>query len=169
MWVVFLVLQLRLKHYPFMRNMTAHVSIILCSLLVSIHFVLLWIGSKIRVKALLPIGATVFCLAAGVHFARFMNGHVHDSLYFYDAKTGYDLPMEAIAKIPKASRVWCSDQSFYLEYLLRRRGSDASHCMDEAQEYFITDRNEGLPPAPVDIRPVDSFLQYLIYKKMEGR
>lgn len=164
-WVAFLLLQLKFKHYPFMRNMTAHVSIMLCALLLSIHFILLWLGSTIKVKTLLPIGVVAFCLAAGVHFVRFMNGHVHDSLYYYDAKTGYDLPMETIAKIPKVSRVWCSDESFYLQYLLRRRGSDASHCMDEGQEYFITDRNEGVPPAPVAIQPVDSVLQYLIYKR----
>jgi hypothetical protein len=164
-WLAFLLLQLKFRHYPFMRNMTAHVCIGLCALLMALHFTTLWISTKVRVKLLLPVVVAAFCLAAGVHFVRFMNGHIHDSLYYYDAKTGYDLPMQAIAKIPKTSRVWCSDQSFYLQYLLKRRGSDASHCMDEGQEYFITDRNEGVPPTSLAIQPVDSVLQYLIYKR----
>lgn len=166
-WIVFALLQFKFRHYPFMRNMIAHVSIGLCALLLCMHVLLEWLQKKLRISFLLPVGAIAFCLIIGIHFVRFMGGHVHDSLYFYDAKMGYDLPMNTIQRIPLNADVWCSDQSFYLQYLLKRRGTDASHCMGEHQEYFITDRNEGVPPVPgaINILRVDSVLQYLIYRK----
>jgi hypothetical protein len=82
----------------------------------------------------------------------------------YDAKSGYELPIQTIQRIPQNAAVWCSDQSFYLQYLLQRRGSDASHCIDSNQTFFIIDRNEGVPPAG-QILPVDSVLQYVIYQR----
>jgi hypothetical protein len=164
-WIVFFLLQLKFRHYPFMRNMIAHVSLALCALLLGMHELLDWLGRKIKARLVLPVFAVAFCLISGVHFIRFMRGHVHDSLYFYDARSGYDLPRATIQHIPVNARVWCSDQSFYLQYLLKRRGSGASHCMEAAQTYFITDRNEGVPQVPgIRIAPVDSVLQYVIYK-----
>jgi hypothetical protein len=167
LWAAFLLLQLKFRHYPFMRNMMAHVGISFLALLLSLHFILQWVGQRVNLKLVLPVGTVLFCAVAATHFVRFMTHHVNDSLYFYDAKTGYDQPIATIAKIPVTDKVWCSDQSFYLQYLLECRGSNASHCMDAGQTYFITDRNEGIPPVPVGIviTPVDSVLQYLVYRR----
>lgn len=168
LWLTFTLLQLKFRHYPFMRNMIAHVSFSLVALLLSLHFMLQWIGERIRFKWILPAGISLFCLAAALHFVRFMNGHVHDSLYMYEAKSGYELPMKTIKRIPKDAEVWCSDQSFYLQYLLQRRGTDAAHCLTGSQQFFITDRNEGLPPT-AGIQPIDSVLQYVIYQRISAK
>jgi hypothetical protein len=162
LWVAFALLQIKFRHYPFMRNMVAHVSISLCATLLSLHFMLKWLGEKLRLNWILPICSTLFCTAAGVHFVRFMSGHVNDSLYFYDAKAGYDLPMNTIKKIPMDAHVWCTDESFYLQYLLRRRGTDASQCANESQTYSIVDKNENLKLSP-GLKAIDSVQQYVIY------
>ncbi len=166
-WLAFVLLQLRFRHYPFMRNMIAHNSVFLATLLLSIHYAAQKLSERLRFSALLPAVSILFCAIMGLHFLRYMNDHVADSLYFNDTRLRFDLQAKMLTAIPGQAAVWTSDESFFPRYILNKKGINVSHCFNSRQTFFVLDRQVGeVPPVSLNsLTRVDSADQYLVYRK----
>jgi hypothetical protein len=169
-WVAFCIVELKIQHFPFMRNLIAHASITLAAALLACYAFIrraLWEGKRgfrsmlaflldLRadrdwgkwriVQAAAIAGAGLVCIAVAVHFVRFNQDHIHDSLYFYNADSRYRTLHEAVMTLPAGARVGVSDEGFYWEYLCERRGLTASMCMGPSATHYIKMDTEILPP-----------------------
>ncbi len=163
-WAVFLMLQMKFRHYPFMRNMIAHCSVSLAILMISIHFFSKKVFGKTRLSFIQHAAPLLFCLLSMVHFVRYMYGNLNGGLYFYDTVGRYNDQLRMIKGIPKGAAVWTSDESFFPRYLLLQAGTHACNCYN-GQRFFIVDKTLGeQPPILVsDLKCIDSANQYLVY------
>ncbi len=144
-WISFAGLLFCMQRFPFMRNLIAHSSLTLAALLLSSYSLLQSVfGARFTwLQHTLPV---LCCAMVGLHFARFNQQHIYDSLYFYQSDTRYRTLHEAILKLPADSRVWVSAEGFYWEYLCKRRKLPASMCLGPSATHYIRMETEPLPP-----------------------
>jgi hypothetical protein len=168
-WVAFCIVELKIQHFPFMRNLIAHASVTLAAVLLACYALIakaLWAKKQEFQSALTFLldlrgrswdrwraiqytviaGTGLICVLLAVHFIRFNRDHVHDSLYFYNADSRYRTLHEAVMTLPAGARVGVSDEGFYWEYLCERRGLTASMCMGPSATHYIKMDTETLPP-----------------------
>jgi hypothetical protein len=141
---------LQSQTYPFQRNFIAHDSITLAAVLLSCHALLQVVLPELilphRLKAVKASIIGLASVALCAHFVRFNRDHIHDSIYFYDVKIGYDVLQDALHAIPEGSKVGLSNEGFYWEFICHNRGLQASMCMGEAADYYVKQREgEELP------------------------
>jgi len=144
-WLVLTAMILNTQVYPFMRNLIAHDSITLGVLLISIYtFANQILGERYK---LVRAGLfSVAVLGMAYHFTVFNRGHIHDSIYSYEADVRYKSLQSAVLSLPAGARVGLSDEGFYWQFLCERRGIPASMCMGVDANYYIKIKDtESLP------------------------
>ena len=169
LWLSIVLLTLKLHVFALDRALTGQLSLTLFVCLFACYEVFSSAGNKINKPALATAAVVILFAGITANFVFKGSKHMNHYLCHFPVNDWHQILSAALPKIPGGSSVACSEESFYMHYLLKHNGYNTTQCSTANEDFFIN-RSEPFPPGIEDgyIR-CDSVADFYFYKKKPGK
>lgn len=166
LWLMVFIVVFAMRRYPYLRNMAGHECISLTLFIAVVYWLTNKLSHRLKIRAagVLLFAATATGLAA--HFIEVNSSRFQNLLYNYNTTEKYTAISDAVAQLPEAATLACTNESFYAWYMAYKRGMKPTQLPTGNERYLIKQADEHVAAGIMDRYTFHlAFDSYELYQK----